>query len=311
MNQINFHQPVMLTEVLNNLAIKDREIYIDGTFGAGGYSSAILKSADCRLIAFDRDHNVKKFADILKNNFAEKFIFKNKKFSQIIEGLHEENISEIDGIVFDIGVSSMQLDESWRGFSFDADDKLDMRMDQSQKISAFEVVNYESEKNLADIIYNFGDEIHAKKIAKKIVAIRQENLITKCCDLANIVRSFYRGYHKTDPATKTFQAIRIFVNNELEELKIALNSSLKILKKGGRLIVVSFHSLEDKIVKDFFKEQAGLSQTYSRYEPEELIEKNFNKTLSIVTKSAICPSNEEININPRARSAKMRVAIKL
>jgi len=311
MNQTLSHQPVMLKEVLENLAIKDHEIYVDGTFGAGGYSSAILQSANCRLMAFDRDHNVLKFVEAIKNNFNDKFIFKNKKFSQIIEGLHEENIEQIDGVVFDIGVSSMQLDEGFRGFSFDSGDKLDMRMDQSQKISAFEVINYESEQNLADIIYKFGDEIHAKKIAKKIVAIRQQNLITKCSDLANIVRSFYRGYYKTDPATKTFQAIRIFVNNELEELKIALQSSLKILKKGGRIVVVSFHSLEDKIVKDFFKEQAGLNQTYSRYQPEELIQKKLNKTLEIITKSAICPSLEEININPRARSAKMRVAIKL
>lgn len=311
MNQIIAHQPVMLTEVLKNLSVSNGETYVDATFGAGGYSSAILQSADCRLIAFDRDHNVLKFVEILKNKFCDKFVFKNNKFSQIIEGLNEEKISEIDGIVFDIGVSSMQLDESWRGFSFDAEDKLDMRMDQSQKISAFEVVNYESEQNLANIIYNFGDEIHAKKIAKKIVAIRQQNLITKCCDLANIARSFYRGYHKTDPATKTFQAIRIFVNNELDELKIALNSCLKILKKGGRIVVVSFHSLEDKIVKDFFKEHAGLNQTYSRYQPEDVINKNINKTLSIITKSANSPSLEEININPRARSAKMRVAIKI
>ena len=205
----------------------------------------------------------------------------------------------------------MQLDERERGFSFDSDEKLDMRMDRNQSLSAFEVVNHESEENLAKIIKEFGEEIKAKIIAKKIVALRKENPIKNCSDLAKIVRSFYYGYHKTDPATKTFQALRIFVNQELEELKMALEASVKLLKKGGRLVVVSFHSLEDKIVKDFLKEQAGLSQSYSRYQPECSLPKNLNNNFKIITKSALCPSKQEVDLNPRARSAKMRVAIKL
>ena len=306
-----FHNPVMLKEVLENLSIRDGEIYVDGTFGAGGYSSAILQKANCQLIALDRDISVEKFANKLKENFGERFIFKNKKFSEIWEAVNEVGIEEIDGMVLDIGVSSMQLDERERGFSFDSEEKLDMRMDRSQSLSAFEVVNQESEENLAKIIKEFGEEVKAKIIAKKIVATRQENPIKNCSELAKIVRSFYYGYHKTDPATKTFQALRIFVNQELEELKIALEASVKLLKKGGRLVVVSFHSLEDKIVKDFLKEQAGLSETFSRYQPEHVLPKNIKKNFQIITKSALCPSKEEVDLNPRARSAKMRVAIKL
>ena len=311
MTSQQFHNPVMLKEVLENLAIRDGEIYVDGTFGAGGYSSAILHQADCKLIAFDRDISVEKFVNKLQQKFGEKFVFKNKKFSQILEGLIEIGIDEIDGLVLDIGVSSMQLDERERGFSFDSEEKLDMRMDRNQSLSAFEVVNHESEENLAKIIKEFGEEIKAKIIAKKIVALRKENPIKNCSDLAKIVRSFYYGYHKTDPATKTFQALRIFVNQELEELKMALEASVKLLKKGGRLVVVSFHSLEDKIVKDFLKEQAGLSQSYSRYQPECSLPKNLNHNFKIITKSALCPSKQEVDLNPRARSAKMRVAIKL
>ena len=301
----------MLNEVIENLAIRDGEIYVDGTFGAGGYSSSILQKADCKLIAFDRDISVEKFANKLQEKFGEKFVFVNKKFSQILEGLNEIGVDEIDGLVLDIGVSSMQLDERERGFSFDSDEKLDMRMDRNQSLSAFEVVNHESEENLAKIIKEFGEEMKAKIIAKKIVALRQENPIKNCSDLAKIVRSFYYGYHKTDPATKTFQALRIFVNQELEELKLALEASVKLLKKGGRLVVVSFHSLEDKIVKDFLKEQAGLSQSYSRYQPECSLPKNTKNNFQIITKSALCPAKQEVDLNPRARSAKMRVAIKL
>ncbi|NBX53069.1 MAG: 16S rRNA (cytosine(1402)-N(4))-methyltransferase RsmH [Proteobacteria bacterium] len=311
MTNHQFHKPVMLNEVIENLAIKDGEVYIDATFGAGGYSSAILEKAECKLIAFDRDISVKKFAEDLHKKFGDRFVFKNQKFSEIAESIKQENIHEVDAIVFDIGVSSMQLDEKIRGFSFDAQEKLDMRMDQSQKMSAFDVVNYEGEEELANIIFKYGEEPKARKIAKKIVLDRKIKPIITCVELAQIVRSFYRGYHKTDPATKTFQAIRIFVNRELEELKLALNATLKILKKDGRLVVVSFHSLEDKIVKDFFREQAGLKNSYSRYQPDEIIDKNFKRNFQIITKSAVSPSQFEIDINPRSRSAKMRVAHKL
>jgi 16S rRNA (cytosine1402-N4)-methyltransferase len=183
-------------------------------------------------------------------------------------------------------------------------------MDVQSALSAFEVVNEFSENELAKIIKEFGEETRAKKIARKIIETRKTAPIETCSQLAKIVRSFYYGYFKTDPATKTFQALRIFVNQELEELKSALALSVSLLKQNGRLVVVSFHSLEDKIVKNFLKKEAGLEQTFSRYQPENIAQKSAIN-FQIITKSAIAPSDAEIAANPRARSAKMRVALKI
>ena len=304
------HQPVLLKEVIANLKPEKDETYLDGTFGAGGYSSAILEAVQCNLFAIDRDESAKKFAEKLTKNFPDHFVFLSGKFSESERLLNEQNAPKLDGMVFDIGVSSMQLDDRSRGFSFDSEAKLDMRMDQNSFPSAFEVVNESSEKELAQIIKEFGDEPKARQIAKKIIAARAVKPITTCQDLAQIVRSLYYGYSKTDPSTRTFQALRIFVNQELEELKAALASSLTLLKKGGRLVVVSFHSLEDSIVKNFLKEESGLSQTFSRYQPISE-QQNSSKNFHVLTKSAISPTAEEIAANPRARSAKMRVAVRI
>jgi 16S rRNA (cytosine1402-N4)-methyltransferase len=306
----DFHKPVLLNEVLENLSPKAGEIYLDATFGAGGYSRGILQKANCQVFAIDRDESAKKFAEKLSQDFPENFTFLRGKFSDSVELLAQKNVSQLDGMVFDIGVSSMQFDDKSRGFSFDSDARLDMRMDRQNELSAFEIVNHFSEEELAKIIKEFGEETRAKKIAKKIVATRQVAPIETCNQLAKIARSFYYGYFKTDPATKTFQALRIFVNQELEELERALVSSINLLKKGGRLVVVSFHSLEDKIVKNFLKKEAGLNQTFSRYQPENIEQKsaiNFH----IINKSAISPSEVEIDANPRARSAKMRIAVRI
>lgn len=310
MNNLDFHKPVLLEEMLENLAPKKGEVYLDATFGAGGYSRAILTKADCKLYAVDRDESAKNFAAILEKDFGKKFTFLRGKFSESAELLAQENVSQLDGMVLDIGVSSMQFDDKERGFSFDSDAKLDMRMDQQNELTAFEVVNEFSEGELAQIIKEFGEESKAKLIAKKIVETRKTAPIVSCSDLAKIVRSFYYGYFKTDPATKTFQALRIFVNQELEELKLALASSVTLLKKGGRLVVVSFHSLEDQIVKNFLKKEAGLDQVVSRYSPE-IPQTNLVKNFQIITRSVIAPSEAEIAANPRARSSRMRVAIKL
>jgi len=304
------HKSVLLTEVLKNLQPKDGEIYLDGTFGAGGYSRAILESADCKLYAIDRDESAKKFAEKLSEKFGDRFVFLSGKFSESENLLKEKNVTKLDGMVFDIGVSSMQLDEKERGFSFDSEAKLDMRMDQKSFPSAYEIVNEASEKELARIIKEFGEEPKAKQIAKRIIAARAAKPITSCRDLAEIVRSLYPGYFKTDAATRTFQAFRIAVNQELDELKSALASSVTLLKKGGRLVVVSFHSLEDAIVKNFLKEESGLSQTFSRYQPITSIQES-PKNFQVITKSAISPKQEEVAANPRARSAKMRVAVRI
>ncbi len=310
MDNLDFHNPVMLNEVVENLALKSGETYLDGTFGAGGYSRAILEKADCKLYAIDRDESVKKFAKDIEDKFGDRFKLLYGKFSQSKELLEKEGIKEVDGMVFDIGVSSMQFDEMDRGFSFDSDAKLDMRMDQNSGISAYEVVNEYDEKELVKIIKEFGEEPKARKIAKKIIATRSAKPISSCRDLACIVRSLYPGYYKTDPATRTFQALRIFVNQELEELQEALNSSLTLLKKGGRLVVVSFHSLEDQIVKKFLKVQSGTDKTFSRYQPEVSEEESI-KNFEIITRSAISPTKEEVAINPRSRSSKMRVAVRI
>ena len=263
MGNSKFHKSVLLNEIIANLSPKDGEIYLDGTFGAGGYSRAILESVNCYVYGVDRDESVKKFVFELQKDFPKNFTFLSGEFSKSQMLLEEKGIKQVDAMIFDLGVSSMQFDEMERGFSFDSGDKLDMRMDRKNSLSAFEVVNNFSEAELAKIIKEFGEEPKARAIAKKIVKERKSKEIFSCGDLAKIVRSFYFGYSKTDPATKTFQAFRIFVNQELEELKLALESSKNLLKKGGRLIVVSFHSLEDSIVKNFLKEEAGLNQTKS------------------------------------------------
>ncbi len=303
------HKPVLLKEVLQHLSPKDGEIYVDATFGAGGYTKAILESANCTVYAIDRDKNAKKIADKLKAEFGERFNFLQGNFSEVENLLAEVGVDKIDGIVFDLGVSSMQFDEMERGFSFDSDAKLDMRMDQESSLSAYEVINEFDESELAKIIREFGDEPKAKLIAKRVVEKRKLAPITSCRQLADIVRSLYAGYFKTDPATRSFQAIRIFVNRELEEISLALNASAKLIKSGGRLIVVSFHSLEDVIVKDFLKKEAGIDKSFSRYEPQIHSEKLAS--FKIVNKSAMKPSDEEIAQNYRSRSSKMRVAIKL
>jgi 16S rRNA (cytosine1402-N4)-methyltransferase len=307
---MTFHKPVLLNEMLKNLAVKPGEIYLDATFGAGGYSRAILESGDCKLYAIDRDETAKKFAADLQNDFPRNFTFLDGKFSDAATLLAEKNVTELDGMVLDIGVSSMQLDDKTRGFSFDSDAKLDMRMDQKIPLSAYEIVNEASEEELARIIKEFGEEPKSKKIAKRIIEQRKSGAITSCVDLADIVRSFYRGHFKTDPATRTFQALRIFVNQELDELRLALALSLSLLKKNGRLVVVSFHSLEDQIVKNFLKKEAGLDEAVSRYRPENIQTKSA-KNFHIISKSAISPTQAEIAANPRARSSRMRVAVRI
>jgi 16S rRNA (cytosine1402-N4)-methyltransferase len=312
-NNYNFHKPVLLKEVIENLQIKDEEIYVDGTFGAGGYSSAILKAANCDLYSFDRDDNVLKFVNNLQKEFPKRFHFIHDKFSQMQERLEDLKVDKVDGIVLDLGVSSMQLDEEERGFSFNSSARLDMRMDRSREVSAFEIVNYKSEKELSQIIWDFGEERKHRQIAKKIIAKREDGEITTAVELADIIRGVYGKYNpkKIDPATKTFQAIRIFVNDELGELRMVLKSALNILKKGGRLIVVSFHSLEDAYVKRFFRANSGYDErSISRYDMRNLSNEQKEYSLSVPKNKAIKPSLGEIEENIRSRSSRLRVAIK-
>lgn len=297
------HIPVMLREVLENLAPKDGEVYVDATFGNGGYTEAVLNSADCKVIAIDRDPNVAERVSELKGKYGNRFEFRSGQFGNFKTLINEP----INGAVFDIGVSSMQLDQSERGFSFSKEAPLDMRMSCSGRTAA-DIVNETPEKELADLIYKYGEERKSRQIAFKIAEYRKTKQITTTKELADII---YSVIHKTpnsiDPATRTFQALRIAVNNELDELENGLKGAVELLKPQGRLVVVTFHSLEDRIVKTYFNEQSGKTTGVSRYMP--VVPQTNDASLMNCTK-AILPSQEEIEENKRARSAKLRCAVK-
>ena len=289
----------MLDEVINNLSPEDNGIYIDCTFGTGGYSQSILQKAKCFLHAVDRDDNALPYAQKLKEKFPDNFTFHHSKFSD----LAKLGIKAADGIIFDIGVSSPQLDNPERGFSFSKEGKLDMGMGIND-ISAKEIVNGLSEIDLANIIYKYGEEPFSRKIAKAIVIHRKKKIIETTTELADIIHKTIGNHGKTDSATKTFQAIRICVNDELNELSTALSSAFSLLKKDGKLLVVTFHSLEDRIVKQFFNQLAGKGESVSRYTP--VTEKNPKKPVLAYGIRLIKPSENEITQNPRSRSAKLR-----
>jgi 16S rRNA (cytosine1402-N4)-methyltransferase len=306
------HIPVMLEEVLKYLAPKSGETYVDCTFGRGGYTKAILNSGETKVFSIDCDPSAREFAEVFKKDLrdASRFQFIEGNFGDIENLLKKKNIKKVDGIVLDLGISSVQVDQSERGFSFSKPAKLDMRMSQSG-YSAYEFINESDEKTIADIIYKYGEENKAYKIASKIVKAREEGPIESTVQLADIVRSvFYKKYSKIDYATKTFQAIRIFINNELDNLENVLHASEKLLNENGRLIVVSFHSLEDSIVKHFLKVRCQKLESGSRYVPDTMVSQ-FIPKFSYLSKKAIKPSNKEIKENIRSRSARMRAAIRI
>lgn len=303
------HKPVLLGEMLAALKPRDGEIYLDATFGAGGYSRAILDSAQCRVYAIDRDPNTVMLADALARDFPGRFLLLAGCFGDMLSLLAWQGVGQIDGIVLDVGVSSMQLDDASRGFSFRRDGPLDMRMGR-EGVPASVLVNTLPEKELADLIYLYGEERASRGVARAIVAARSERPIETTGHLADIVRKAVRGSGETDPATRTFQALRIKVNDELGELQRALEAAPFVLKPGGRLIVVTFHSLEDRIVKRFLRPK---SDTASRHDMAALVQQQQEAGLSLFdlpVKKAIVPGEEEIRANPRARSARLRVAIR-
>lgn len=296
------HIPVMLKEVLTALKPQKGEVYVDATFGNGGYTKAILEAADCKVIALDRDPTVKIRANEFKNMYGERFEFRAGQFGDFADLVPEK----INGAVFDIGVSSMQLDEAERGFSFSKEGTLDMRMSQAG-ISAKDIVNSYEEDKLADLIYQYGEERKSRQIAKRIVEYRQNKKIETTTELAEIIYSvIHKKFGEIDPATRTFQALRIAVNDELGELSRGLQSAANRLQKNGRLVVVDFHSLEDRIVKNFFKENGGKRIRVSKYAPELVQDEHLFAEVSKV----IVPTAEECGKNPRARSAKLRYAIR-
>ncbi len=299
----------MLPEVLHYLSPVDGGVYVDGTFGAGGYSAGLLDAAGCRVVAIDRDPAAVARAQEFGARYGGRFVLIQGCFGDVADLLREAGTGLVDGFVLDLGVSSFQLDEAGRGFSFRFDGPLDMRMDTGAGQTAADLVNALPEKALADLIYQYGEERHSRKIAYKIVARRAEKKFETTLDLADVVRAAIPkkpGKPDIDPATRTFQALRIAVNDEMGELERALESAAAILKPGGCFVVVSFHSLEDGAVKRFFREKSGKSARGSRYFPEIL--SGEGPFFEMVTSRAIFPSERELKENPRSRSARLRCA---
>ena len=296
------HLPVMLHEVIEALAPRDGAHYVDGTFGGGGYSSAILEAADCRVLGIDRDPAAIARGQALVERFGGRLTLVQGEFSRMDEFTHQS-----DGVVLDLGVSSFQFDEPARGFSFREDGPLDSRMSVEGE-SAADVVNTVDERTLTLIISRYGEEKNARRIARAIIAARP---VTGTAQLAAIV-SEAQGpaalRHAIHPATRTFQALRIHVNDELGELERGLDAALNILKPQGRLVVVSFHSLEDRIVKQFLSSRSTAAPRASRHAPVTAAPKPM---FELLTHRPRTPSADEIESNPRARSAKLRAGLKL
>lgn len=302
------HAPVMLGEVLGLLAPRDGAIYVDGTFGAGGYSRALLEAAACTVLAIDRDPDALPRAAHLTSAFGGRFAIAEGRFGDM-DALFAQRLPKgADGVTLDLGVSSPQLDDDARGFSFRLDGPLDMRMEKSGP-SAGDIVNTASEGELADIIFTLGDERFARRIARAIVAARREKKLTRTSELAELVRGAVPAAARHDasihPATRTFQALRIHVNDELGELDRGLLAAETLLAPNGVLAVVSFHSLEDRRVKAFLRSRSGGAPRASRHLPTEAV-RAAAPSFELITRRALRPSDNEIARNPRARSARLR-----
>lgn len=297
------HVPVLVSEVIDALAIQHGDTIVDGTFGAGGYTKAMLAAGAGRVIGFDRDPEAIEAGRSLVPD--PRLTLVEERFSLMDRALSERGIHQVDAIALDIGVSSMQLDRAERGFSFQADGPLDMRMSRSG-MTAAEYLNSAEEADIARVLRDYGEEPRARAIARAIVAARP---VERTAELAAIVRraAGFRAGQKSDPATRTFQAIRIHLNAELDELEQGLAAAERSLRPGGRLAVVTFHSLEDRIVKRFFRERSGGSPAGSRHRPA-LADPN-EPTFERVAKP-VSPTERELARNPRARSARLRSAVR-
>lgn len=303
------HIPVLLDEVLAALKPGAGEVFVDGTFGAGGYTSAILDAApDARVIAVDQDPNALAAGQALVAKYAPRLVLSEGRFGELDRIAADAGHPAVDGVVLDIGVSSMQLDEAERGFSFMTDGPLDMRMSQ-QGPSAADVIRESSEEQLADIFFHLGEERRSRAVARAIGRARASGEITTTRQLADVVQRAL-GRAKGDdkhPATRTFQALRIYVNDELGQLMDALAAAERCLKPGGRLVVVTFHSLEDRIVKRYLTDASGRNPSGSRHLPPAAGAPAAPR-YQIINQRPLTPSEEEIAANPRARSARLRAA---
>jgi 16S rRNA (cytosine1402-N4)-methyltransferase len=312
------HYPVLLREMLQAVGPKAGEIYLDGTFGAGGYSRALLGAEECKVIAIDRDPLAETTAAELAKEYPSRFRFLKGNFGEMHELLvkaglakvgNEKNDVYVNAVVLDIGVSSMQIDVAERGFSFQKDGPLDMRM-SGEGMTAADVVNEESEEEIARILWMYGEERLSRRIARAICRKREEAPITRTGELVAIIHEAVGGRHgKVDSATRTFQALRIRVNDELGELERALHAAEQILAPGGRLVVVTFHSLEDRMVKRFFFDRSGETGGRSRHLPL-VNDEQASPAFFLPRRKAVEAQEDELAVNPRSRSAKLRVAIR-
>jgi|TARA_B110000438_G_scaffold260005_1_gene269786 16S rRNA (cytosine1402-N4)-methyltransferase len=300
------HYPVMLNQILSIISPQHGGTFIDCTFGGGGYSKAILKFPNTKVLAIDRDKVTLKNANNLSKKFPKRFTFFQEKFGNLSK-IVKSNLNP-KAIIFDLGLSSLQLSDKERAFSFDSKNFINMEMGINEH-SAHDVVNNLDQNYLANIIKFLGDEKDGKRIANKIVKHRNKKPIETSHELALIIKSAKKNYNnfKKNPATKTFQAIRIFVNQELTQLISGLIGATKLLSNGGVLVVVSFHSLEDRIVKNFFNIYSNLKKNPSRYLPEK---EHKNNLFKLLVKRPLVPNIGELNQNPRSRSAKLRYAIR-
>lgn len=302
------HVPVLLEQVIEALAPVDGGVYVDGTYGGGGYSRAVLAVADCKIVAVDRDPDAMARAWDHAGKDA-RLRPAPGRFSELHLAARANGHEHVDGVMLDLGVSSYQIDEAERGFSFMRDGPLDMRMEQRGP-SAADAVNHLDEKQLSAIFHFLGEESASRRIAKAIVRRRAEAPFTRTLDLAELIETTVGGRQgkRIHPATRAFQALRLYINDELGELVGALSAAEDVLKPGGRLVVVTFHSLEDRIVKHFLRERAGQAGHGSRHAPEAPA--GAAPTFDLIARRPIEPTEEEVEANPRARSARLRYAIR-
>ncbi len=301
------HYSVMLKEVIEGLNLKDTGTYVDATLGYAGHTSEILKRVKRGFIfAFDQDINAINYSKEKLSNLGSNFLIIKSNFLYIKEELEKRNVFKVDGVLFDLGVSSPQLDTKERGFSYHFNSRLDMRMDLDNKLSAYEVVNTYSEKDLYRIISTYGEEKHAKSIAKNIVKERNLKPIETTFELVDIIKHSmpYKDTINKHPAKKTFQAIRIEVNHELDILESSLRKSLSLLNVGGRVLVITFHSLEDRIVKNLFKELTSVDKVVNNL---PVIPEEYLPNFKLITEKVIVPSNLELQENNRSHSSKLRI----
>ena len=302
------HRPVMLEEVLDMLKPRDGARYVDGTFGGGGYTSAILEAADCQVLGIDRDPEAIARGKALVERFSGRLTLVHGEFSRMDEFTRESVAKGIDGVVLDLGVSSFQFDQPARGFSFREDGPLDMRMSLSGE-SAADVVNGADERTLTQIIARYGEEKNARRIARAIIAARPVKGTAQLAAIVSEAQGPYALRLAIHPATRTFQALRIHVNDELGELERGLQAALEILKPEGRLVVVSFHSLEDRMVKHFLSQRSTSAPRASRHAP--VAAPAHKAAFKLLTTRPLTPSAAELASNSRARSAKLRAGLKL